>query len=180
MKSLDLGCGNNKQPGMIGIDINPRSDADIVHDLNRFPYPFEDSTFDEIHADNTVEHLEHISSVMEELHRISRPGALIRITVPYFRARWAFVDPTHRHFFTVDSFGYFDPDHPFNRRYTYSGAKFKTVSIVFNEKFAATGLGGVLRCGVKAFANRWPRLYEGYASHLFPLDEVTFYLSTIK
>ena len=59
MKSvLDLGCGNRKKPGAIGVDINPNAQADIIHDLNKFPYPFEDSTFDEIYADNTIEHLE--------------------------------------------------------------------------------------------------------------------------
>jgi predicted SAM-dependent methyltransferase len=180
MKSLDLGCGSRKQAEMVGIDINPRSQADVIHDLNRFPYPFEDSTFDEIYADNSLEHLDDTVRVMEELHRICKPGSLIRIIVPYFRARWAFVDPTHRHFFTVDSFGYFDPSHPFNQRYGYSQATFTTEKIRFNEKITERGLVKPLRVLLKAFANRWPARYEAYLSHLFPLDELTFYLRTVK
>ena len=45
---LDLGCGNRKRPGTVGIDINPQTAADVVHDLNCFPYPFADSTFDHV------------------------------------------------------------------------------------------------------------------------------------
>jgi SAM-dependent methyltransferase len=180
MKSLDLGCGVRKQPGMVGIDINPCSQADVIHDLNRFPYPFEDSTFDEILADNTMEHLDDLPRVMEELHRIAKPRSLLTVTVPYFRARWAFVDPTHRHFFTVDSFGYFDPSHPFNQLYGYSQATFTTEMIKFNEKITERGLLKPFRVFLKAFANRWPSRYEAYLSHLFPLDELTFYLRTIK
>ena len=39
---LDLGCGNKKRDGTIGVDFNSRTKADIIHDLNIFPYPFED------------------------------------------------------------------------------------------------------------------------------------------
>jgi len=180
MKILDLGCGFRKQGGMVGIDINPRSQADVIHDLNLFPYPFDDSTFDEILADNTVEHLENLPQVMEEIYRIAKPGAIIKITVPYFRARWAFVDPTHRHFFTIDSFGYFDPDHTFKERYGYSNATFRVEKIVFNERIVERGVSGLLRLALKAFANRWPNRYEAYLSHLLPLDELTFYLRTVK
>ena len=74
MKILDLGCGNKKLPGAIGIDVNPLSDADVIHDLNVLPYPFEDSIFDEIIADNVIEHLDNLLRIMEELSRISKPG----------------------------------------------------------------------------------------------------------
>jgi len=53
MKILDLGCGNKKIQGAIGIDINPLSDADVIHDLNVLPYPFNDSRV-EIIADNVI------------------------------------------------------------------------------------------------------------------------------
>ena len=40
-KILDVGCGQNKYPGAIGIDSNPRTSADVIHDLAfsliRFP-----------------------------------------------------------------------------------------------------------------------------------------------
>ena len=58
MKILDLGCGCHKMPGAIGVDFNPNSDADIIYDLNAFPYPFPDNEFDLIHCDGILEHLD--------------------------------------------------------------------------------------------------------------------------
>ena len=49
---LHLGCGFNKITGSIGVDINPDSAADVIHDLNNFPYPFKDNRFDRIIAEN--------------------------------------------------------------------------------------------------------------------------------
>lgn len=180
IRILDLGCGNKKRVGAIGLDINPKTCPDIVHDLNEFPYPFVDSTFEEIYVDNVLEHLNDVIKVMEELHRIARPGAQIKIDVPYFRAHWAFIDPTHKHFFTTQSFAYFDPDHTFNKLYPYSSAKFKIQRIVFNEEISERGLVGWVKNRIKTIANKHPGGYELYLSHFIPLDEITFYLKAVK
>jgi predicted SAM-dependent methyltransferase len=70
MKILDLGCGNKKLRGVIGIDINPLLDADVIHDLNNLPYRFENSLSDEIIGDNVIEHLDDVIKIKEELSRI--------------------------------------------------------------------------------------------------------------
>lgn len=175
-KVLDFGCGNRKRADAIGIDKNPDSQADIVHDLNAFPYPFDGSVFDEIYADNILEHLDDVVRVMEELHRICRPGGLVKIIVPYFRSHWAFVDPTHRHFFTVESFSYFDPAHIHNRLFNYSKAAFRIERVVFNET-VKRGFPTSLIC---LLADKWPVRYEKYLGSLWPLDDLTFYLRVIK
>lgn len=172
LKVLDLGCGNKKRPGAIGVDFNNRTAADVIHNLNSFPYPFEDSSFDEIYLDNTLEHLDDVLRVMEEAHRICKPGGLVKVIVPYFRSLWASIDPTHKHFFTVDSFAYFDPDHIICIRYDYSLARFKSEKIVFNE----TLINRWTKKIVLFFANRWPLRYERYISHLYPLDDISYYL----
>lgn len=172
VKLLDLGCGTRKRPGAIGLDINDRTDADVFHDLNTFPYPFDDESFDEILLDNTIEHLDNVIRVLEEVHRICRPGGLVTIVVPYFRSVWAFIDPTHKHFFTVGSFYYFDPDQLMSARYPYSRVRFKCERIVFNETVGSSWPKKILL----KVANRWPRGYEYYLSHLYPLDDITFRL----
>jgi len=179
-KKLDLGCGNRKREGAIGIDCNPKTCADVIHDLNVFPYPFEDSSFDEIYADNVLEHLGDLIKVLEELYRISKPNAIIRVDVPYFRAKWAFIDPTHKHFFTTGSFSYYDPEHIHNRLFPYSNAKFKVEKIVFNERIKEKGFFGVIKRIVKKIANRSPQKYEDHISHFMPLDELTFYMKVVK
>ena len=159
-----------------GVDINPASGANVIHDLDVLPYPFKSSTADEIYLDNVLEHLANVVATLEEIHRIGKPGGLVRIDVPYFRSRWAAVDPTHRHAFAVDSLGYFDPAHVFFSQYRYSAARFSIERVIFNERFPSTGVRGLLARA----ANRWPEGYEQHVSSIFPLDELTFMLRVIK
>lgn len=175
-KVLDVGCGNRKRAGAIGIDINPRSQADVIHDLNITPYPFEESIFDEIYVDNVLEHLNDVIKTLEELHRIGKPNALVKIIVPYFRSRWSCIDPTHKHFFSADSMSYFDPDHIHCKLYDYSFARFKIEKRVFNE----TLKNSIFKKMVLMIANWKPSAYEWYLSHLYPLDDITFYLRVCK
>ena len=175
MKILDLGCGNKKREGTIGVDYNDRTAADIVHNLNSFPYPFDDESIDEIYLDNTLEHLDDVMRVMEEVYRIVKPGGKVKIIVPYFRSLYAFTDPTHKQYFAVLSFAYFDPDHNICKRYDYTLARFKTEKIVFNETLSDRWTKNI----VKKIANRWPWRYEYYMSHLYPLDDITFYLRRV-
>lgn len=172
MKKLDLGCGKKKRAGAIGLDNSDRHDADIIHDLNIFPYPFKENEIDDIYLDNVLEHLDNPMQVMEEVHRICKPGGKVKVIVPYFRSLWAFIDPTHKHFFTVNSLAYFDPRHQICKRYDYTSARFLVQSIVFNETLA----NRIFKRLVVAIANRYPNHYELYFSHIYPLDDITYYL----
>lgn len=106
-KILDIGCGTHKTPGAIGLDVNPRTDADIIHDLNVFPYPFPDDEFDLIVGNQVIEHVEDVLAVMAELYRIAKPGAIIKLDTPHYTDVSSFCDPTHRHHLTCESFIYF-------------------------------------------------------------------------
>ena len=59
---LDVGCGKRKaEPGAVGIDVSPRSAADIVWDLDDFPWPLETGAFDRIHMSHIVEHVRDLT-----------------------------------------------------------------------------------------------------------------------
>ena len=171
-KVLDLGCGKKRRAGALGVDFNAKTGADVIHDLNVFPYPLESEAFDEIYIDNVLEHLDNVIRVMEEVYRLCRVGGAVVIIVPYFRSVWAAIDPTHKHSFTVNSFAYFDPENPICERYAYSHARFKIEKLVFNETLPNRWTKRL----VLKFANRWPSCYEYYFSHLYPLDDITFHL----
>lgn len=96
----------------------------MVHDLNIMPYPFADNSIEEIIADNILEHLDDVVVVMEELYRVCRNGAIIKISLPYYKSSGAFSDPTHKHFFTENSFQCFTVEHEYH---FYTKAKFKIV-----------------------------------------------------
>lgn len=54
---LDLGCGQNKQQGFVGIDIEAHKGVDIVHDLELFPYPLPDECASFAVCSHLVEHI---------------------------------------------------------------------------------------------------------------------------
>lgn len=47
-KKLNLGCGKDIKKEYVNLDIRKFPGVDIIHDLNKFPYPFKDDSFDEI------------------------------------------------------------------------------------------------------------------------------------
>ena len=102
---LNLGSGLNIMKGWINVDSTKKDGADVAHDLEIFPYPFRDNQFTEILMDNVLEHLGDTIKVMEELHRISKPNAIIRIIVPHYSGCMAFGHLTHKRFFGAGSFG---------------------------------------------------------------------------
>ena len=173
LKILDLGCGKKKRIGSIGVDYSDRHNADVIHDLNVFPYPFESDSIDRIYLDNVLEHLDKPMRVMEEVHRITKPGGSVKVIVPYFRSVYAFIDPTHKHFFTVNSLAYFDPRSVICQRYDYTSARFYVEKIVFNETLNMRWSKRI----VVRLANRFPHYYEFYLSHLYPLDDISYYLT---
>lgn len=112
LKTLDIGCGRHKTPGAVGLDSNPRSDADVIHDLDRVPYPFPDDEFDLIVGNQVIEHVSDVLAVVAELHRIARPGAVIRLDTPHYSDIASYTDPTHKRHLTTESFAYFTGDRP--------------------------------------------------------------------
>jgi SAM-dependent methyltransferase len=154
---LDIGCGSAKTPGAVGLDISPDTAADIVHDLDVFPYPIEDSSFDQILLQDVIEHVREPIRVFEELHRIARPGARVQLRTPHFSSVLAYGDPTHRHYFsTLAIRSLAEP-----RFAHYTAVRFRVVRIALDLwlPWRAIGLG--------VFANRYPELYEKYFAFRF-------------
>jgi SAM-dependent methyltransferase len=107
---LDVGCGIKKRAGAIGIDRNPASAADVICDLDKFPYPFKDGVFDELFAIHVIEHVSDVIRTMEEFHRLVRKGGYIRIETPHYTDFSSFCDPTHKSHLNSYSFRYFGED----------------------------------------------------------------------
>lgn len=110
MRILDVGCGINKHPGAVGVDRNPRSRADVLCDLDRFPYPFRDSSFDSVRAIHVIEHVADVVRTIEEFHRLAKPGGSLFIVTPHYTDFSSFCDPTHRWHLNSFSLRYFGED----------------------------------------------------------------------
>lgn len=94
---LNLGSGTNKRDGYVNVD--RAHGPDVVHDLELFPWPWPDSSVDEIQASHVLEHLGREASVfigvMKEMYRVCKPGAKVFIVVPHPRHDDFLNDPTH-------------------------------------------------------------------------------------
>lgn len=106
MKKLNIGCGETKKEGFVNIDWSELAKPDVVHNLNIFPYPFADDSFDIVEASHILEHLDKPFEVMKELHRILKPGGRLLIKVPHFSR--GFTHAEHSHGFDVTFPLYFD------------------------------------------------------------------------
>ena len=127
MRILDVGCGINKFRGSIGIDRNPQSRADVLCELDSFPYPFRDGAFDEVRATHVIEHVSDVIRTMEEFHRLLRNGGIVIVSTPHYTDFSSFCDPTHRWHLNSFSFRYFSENHGGFGYYT--PCRFREISV---------------------------------------------------
>lgn len=94
---LDLGCGENCQPGYEGVDLYAPSAKHKV-DLFKFPYPWKSNTVDGIFCSHFLEHIprEQRWPFFDECWRIMKLDAVMRIIVPNWKSERAYGDMTHR------------------------------------------------------------------------------------
>lgn len=107
MRKLNLGSGEFPKPGFINVDYFSNTPPDVRHNLDEFPYPFDDDEFDLVEADHCLEHLRDPFAVMKEIHRITKPGGIVRIRVPHFSRGFTHAD--HKRGFDVTFPYYFNP-----------------------------------------------------------------------
>lgn len=80
---LNLGCGDRKLLGFINIDIDERAKPDLVWDLNKIPYPFEDESVDYILSESNLEHLLiDVYDFLKECKRILKYEGTLEILTP--------------------------------------------------------------------------------------------------
>lgn len=113
---LDIGCGPNKQPGFVGMDVQPLAGVDIVHDWNVYPWPLPDACVLVAICSHVIEHVNPADGGlirwMDELWRICTVGAQVAISFPHGSSQRYLQDPTHCGAHNENTFLYFDPEYP--------------------------------------------------------------------
>jgi SAM-dependent methyltransferase len=170
-KGLNLGCGRQKRPDCLNVDVRPEVKPDLVLDLDRRPYPLPRNHFEQVYAMDVVEHLDDVQGFLEELHALLVPGGMLEITTPHFSSPNSFTDPTHKQHLGYFSFDYFTDGFQWN---FYSGVRFEIAErlLVFHNS--------LLDRLVARFANRNPALYEQRFTWLFPAWFLIFKLRAVK
>lgn len=112
-KELLVGCGsnrsklawieeeNNKFSNLVTLDMCEDCNPDVVWDLCNFPLPFDDNSFDEIHAYDVLEHTgaqgdyKFFFGQFTDFHRMLKPEGIFIGICPAWNSEGAFGDPSH-------------------------------------------------------------------------------------
>lgn len=116
---LNLACGKDIRPkaeGWTNMDVVALPGVDVVQSAIRLPWPFADDSFQHVLVSHYLEHVPHdlnngkhtdgFLQVLEEIHRVLRPGGMLEVFVPHWDSAWTWRDPTHTRAVHPDNFLY--------------------------------------------------------------------------
>ena len=110
---LLIGCGSRRQKliafkdtpeefqNLTTLDIFMSHEPDLVWDLEMLPLPFDDNSFNEIHAYEVLEHTgrqgdwRFFFKQFADFWRILKPDGLFCASTPMWDSEWAWGDPGH-------------------------------------------------------------------------------------
>jgi len=161
---LNLGCGKDKFKGFVNVD-HMDYGQEVIHDLDKFPYPFEDNTFRLVVAFHCIEHLQDSVKVFDELNRICKEGAIIKIVVPHFASPSMWLDPTHKKCFNWHTWKFFKGYNIIKRKFTFLSNKgfMKSKSSI-----------------IDFFINLCPVIYERFFVYYLPASEIHILMEVEK
>lgn len=110
-----VGVGGKPRAGWVNVDQHPLPGVDVVHDLDVFPWPFEDGTCSQVLAEHVYEHVREPVGFVLEAWRVLEPGGVLTVTCPHWSSENAFTDPTHVRFVTDRTFDYWCDGEALNR-----------------------------------------------------------------
>lgn len=76
---LDIGCGNNKKTGFLGVDINPNPQVDFVMNVQKLG--FQDNSIDEIFSRRCIQHVEDDKKAFSEIFRVLKPNSIFTLEI---------------------------------------------------------------------------------------------------
>ena len=76
MFRIDIGCGDSKRVGFVGVDVRKTKAVDVIADARKLP--FRDSCFNYVYSSHLIEHFSHreVKNVLVEWVRVLRKGEL--------------------------------------------------------------------------------------------------------
>jgi SAM-dependent methyltransferase len=183
---LNLGCGFDKRDGYVNLDGFQKCNPDILWDIETFPWPFEDNSFDEILIKHVLEHVGQVFSVfqgvMQEIYRVSAPDAKILIQVPNYKHVTFWADPTHVRAFDQLTFQMMSKTQ--NDQWIEQGANYTMLAYLMNVDFLLVSTHYVADLFAQQLVKGYPdpaqKLLEMNSTSWNYVQEFSFELRAIK
>jgi predicted SAM-dependent methyltransferase len=82
---LNLGCGSNKIPGCVNIDIEESNNPDLVADFTK-ALPYDTSSVDAVYMFHVIEHVKKAlhEAIFYEVARVLKPDCFFYLSYPEF------------------------------------------------------------------------------------------------
>lgn len=134
---LNMGCGVNRREGWVNVDKEAACNPDLLLDVERFPWPLDDDSVDEMLFHHSLEHMGQSSSlfldIMQEIYRVCSHGATLQVNVPHPRHDHFLGDPTHVRAITPDLFALFSKKN--NESWRHMGAANTPLALYLDVDF---------------------------------------------
>src|SRR3989344_1465969 len=174
IKKLNIGCGKdykNPREGWVNLDYNSQYKADVIHDLDKFPFPYKKEEFDYIYCSHILEHVNNLFKTLREIERILKTGGRMHIRVPHFSNGNGYNDLSHKRFFGWFTFKHLE-DGYYNKKYNFK---------IEEQKFNFLAEGHEISNKLFSwFFNLMPKqFYERFLCWIIPVGEIEIVLKKI-
>ena len=102
----ELGCGQDKPDGFLGVDKIDTEETDVQFDLDSEEWSLPENYFRYVRCKDLFEHLENPVQFVENLYRVVVPGGVVEVRSPH-RSSQNWTDPTHKRLIGLDTFDYY-------------------------------------------------------------------------
>ena len=183
---LNLGCGEHPRKGFYSVDHLELKNVDVVADLNQPLDLLPDNCCEYIFSRHTLEHIDDILRVMEEIYRITKKHGTVEIIVPHFSNVYAYSDPTHVRFFGLYSMNYFVSedlqagDRKVPAFYTNARFQIKSLKIEFYKYSLFDKLFSPIISKLINYNIATQNFYERRLTHLFHAWQIRYILQPDK
>jgi hypothetical protein len=185
---VNLGCGNKRREGFIGVDVGDFPAVDVRQDVMSYLRGLPNASVAEVYSRHFLEHLEPTAfgQLLDEVDRVLQPGGRVHFIVPHYSNPYFYSDPTHRLPFGVHTFSYLCertclhrgvPDYA--RRKGWSLRKVKVGFLPYERWHLFGRRMPMLSDWLNRFVNRKSRrieLFERYWCGMLSIYEVEFFI----